>query len=99
MSYKSIDVKCQDCELVWNELVERELENTAKFTCPNCGGLGKKTVSAPTVLKATYPDGTKRDGFRDMKEALKLESEMYNKHYDKRKEYQDEIKKLKGEKK
>ena len=98
MGYKSISVRCQDCNEVWGELVERSEESEARFTCPVCGGEGKKTICAPAVLQASYPDGTKRKGFQELKEAAKLESKMYELPYEKRKEIRKEIKKIKGEK-
>jgi hypothetical protein len=89
--YLSIDVRCTDCETVWNELATDEELEKNEWTCDNCGGIGSRTMSAPTVLQASYPDGTKRKGFEDLKKAAKLETQMYNLPPNKRGEIKKEI--------
>lgn len=61
MGWKGINLRCDQCNHVWPTLVERGLdEDDWRECCPECGGLGRKTMSAPMVLRASYPDGTRR---------------------------------------
>ena len=75
MGWRSIDIRCEDkeCAAVWDELVDMaELDNV--FECKVCKGPAKRTISAPMVLKASYPDGMKRSGWAEMREQSKLET-------------------------
>lgn len=77
-SWKSIDVLCHNekCNKKWPVVVEKERENEC-FSCPKCGHASYKTISAVTILKASYPDGHLRsDGVGRAMEVDRLEREM-----------------------
>jgi predicted nucleic acid-binding Zn ribbon protein len=97
-SYKSVTYLCGECAHSWGELVERDKEHEV-MPCPICCGEARVTISAVTVLKASYPDGTKREGFAELKEASKLEAEMFNKKPEDRGELKKAVKDLKSTKK
>lgn len=93
MSLFAIDVRCQDCNHVWDSLIQRS-ERDSQWPCPECGGMGKRAVSAPMVMTASYPEGTKRKGWADLKEASKLKIESANSRDDKKREIAKEIRKM-----
>lgn len=73
MGLISIDILCSSCSHAWHDIVEREIQQ-GPHECPECGNVaGEKQISAPMVLRASYPDGNRR--FSDMKEAAKLKRE------------------------
>ena len=71
------DFRCKECGEEWYETVFRELEDTL-MECPECAQLaGVRTLSSPTVLRASYLDGQSRgEGYENMKKAAKLDKEM-----------------------
>ena len=74
----SIDLYCPECNLkTWDTLPKSEATYEARWDCPSCGASQsvKRIPSAPMVAKASYPDGYKRKGFQDLKEAARLEVE------------------------
>lgn len=72
----SWDAGCFYCHERWAMLTPRE-EATWEWRadCPSCGRAGKvgRIMSAPRVLKASWPDGHKRSDMAGLKEAAKLE--------------------------
>ena len=97
MNLKSISMICKNCEYVWPILVNREDElliDKEDEICEQCGSQGEKTVAAPTVLRASFPDGTKRKNFADLREVSKLRKQMYNTPPDKRGEFKKAIKEI-----
>jgi hypothetical protein len=74
MSYLSIDIRCDKCDLVAATLVERS-EKDSSWECPDCDGTMARTLSAPNITRRSYVDGTKRKGFAEHKEIAKLEVE------------------------
>lgn len=69
----TIDLLCFECQARYVSTVSRE-EATyeARHDCPSCGKSNSvgRIPSAPTVLKASWPDGHK--GSQDLKEAARL---------------------------
>lgn len=99
MSWKSIDIQCQnpDCKhTVYGEVVRKE-EVDDRWECPACGGEMKHQpfLTAPLPLRASYADGQRRKGFRELAEASRIEADSYNLPPEKRGHHNDEIRKLK----
>jgi len=94
----SRDFTCsvETCQHQWWESIPRS-EDSGVRECPECGGLGLKVFrSVPNSMFTAMPDGTDRgDTYRKIKEAAKLETEMYNLPREKRGEHQKQIKELK----
>lgn len=70
----TIDLLCFDCNARFIDTVPRE-EATyeARQDCPVCGKLTLGRIpSAPTVLKASWPDGRRSKASQDLREAAKL---------------------------
>lgn len=67
-----------------------------KVVCA-CGGEGHYTLSSPNINgKASFLDGHKRKGWKDMKEIGNLKVEAAGSRLDRKKEIAGEIKKLGG---
>ena len=47
-------------------------------SCDGLLGLDNRVISAASVTRASFVDGTRRKGFAERKEAIKLKGEMYN---------------------
>lgn len=94
MGWIAIDIRCQDCDLVTDIIIDRD-EQGGTWGCPECGGAMSKTLSAPNITRASYVDGTKRKGFEDMKQAVRVEREMMDLPPEKRSEHKKAIKELK----
>lgn len=60
--------------------------------CESCGQPAEYKISAPNITRASFVDGTKRAGFSEGREALKIQREAKS-HAD-RKEIAAEIKKM-----
>ena len=75
MGWISIDIRCEDCDLVTDILIDRDEQN-GTWGCPECSGPMTKTLSAPNITRASYVDGHKRKGFQEMKEAARIERQM-----------------------
>lgn len=74
----SIDLYCPECNTrSWDTVPKTEASYETRWDCPDCGTVAslKRIPSAPRVAKASFPDGYKRAGFQDLKEAAKLEIE------------------------
>ena len=99
VGWYSRDLLCKDCTARWNEVVDRE-DRDKVAECPSCGKMsGRRTISAPMVLMASYPDGTRRFDPR-VKEAARLQVEAASKSGSTKADLQKEINKLrKAEKK
>lgn len=94
MGWITIDIRCADCDLVTDIMIDRD-ERSSTWGCPECGGPMSKTISAPNFTRKSYVDGTRRKGFAEMKEAVKLEREMMDLPPEQRKGHQRAIKELK----
>ena len=107
MSYLSIDARCSECDSVFPALVDRDNPDEP-VPCKYCPGVGHRTISAPTVLKASWPDGYREKNHADfvrLKEASKLECELAKQDANRKagdrkqlkelKELKDEIKSIK----
>jgi transposase-like protein len=71
----SIDLWCPECKArSWVTIPKTEASYEARWDCPDCGAAAslKRIPSAPMVAKASYPDGYKRAGFQELKEASSL---------------------------
>jgi hypothetical protein len=75
----SIDLYCEHCSSRIAATVSRDnatYEN--RWDCPICStenGM-KRVPSAPMVAKASFPDGYKRAGFQELKEANRLREDI-----------------------
>lgn len=95
----SLTFQCGVCGHYWHDTIERVDREAGRLPpCPICEA-GQTTIlmSAPKVLQKTFPDGTRRLGFTEMKRALDLEIELRDKDYkkDDKRRIRQEIKKLK----
>jgi len=71
----SIDLYCPECNTrSWSTVPKTEASYENRWDCPVChtGQSVKRIPSSPMVAKASYPDGYKRAGFEELKEASKL---------------------------
>ena len=95
MSYISDNHKCGECGAIYTIIVKRAKRDEPS-TCPQCMEEGRRTLSAPAIMSAAYPDGRKRgDTYQKLKEAAKLEVEASSMQHDKRGDIKREIKELK----
>jgi hypothetical protein len=87
---------CEDseCEIV-QELFFTIASRPDSVECIACGKSAKHKIAAPMVMRASYPDGVKRRGFADLKEAAKLNKQAAGLRSDQRGEIQKEIRKMK----
>jgi len=66
------DFECQHCKEVLEKNVKYENRDNPKMKCVTCGGdQMKRIMSAPMLMEAAYPDGTKR--FEGLRESRRLE--------------------------
>jgi len=98
MGWFSIDILCGDCNERSAIIIERSSVNDAQV-CELCGGKAERVISALHKTKQSFVDGTKRKGWSDLKQASKIEGEMFSKPHDKRQKHQAEIDKLRSLKK
>lgn len=86
---------CDDCEHRWDLLVPYDRRDDA-YPCPDCGTCNTtRRFPAPAVMGVALPDGTKRKGFAEMREAINLTKEKAVARTDaQRKELAGEIRKL-----
>lgn len=75
MGYLSIDIECTLCNQRWDDLIDRESLGHVKYLCPGCGGEGERVFSSVMGLKASYPDGLARPGWKEAREINKLKAE------------------------
>lgn len=96
MSYISDNHRCSECGLTYTMIVKREKRDDPS-NCPECMKMsGSRTISAPALMTASYPDGRKRgDTYQKLKEAAKLEAESMNVPVSQRGEYKKMISELK----
>lgn len=93
----SIDLYCPACNLkTWDTLPKAEATYENRWDCPSCGTSQsvKRIPSAPMVAKASYPDGYKRKGFQDLKEANYLRTEIAGLQFAERAKAESEINRL-----
>lgn len=84
------DYLCIPCSLIFDELIEHE-DRTKAVPCPDCDSSAEPVQSMPVVLRRTFPDGTRREGFREAAEASRLEAESFELPESERGEHQREI--------
>lgn len=77
-NYLTIDIWCEACNKRYvTTLLRAEATYENRWDCLDCHterGV-KRVPSAPMVAKASFPDGYKRAGFQELKEASKLRVE------------------------
>ncbi len=83
---------CDQCETVTIHF--RSFERRHEKAECLCGAEASYTISAPALMQASYPDGTRRKGFQDMREAAKLSTEAASAKQGTKKEIAGEIRKL-----
>lgn len=89
------DYTCRkpECETSWEAVVRYEDRDI--MSCPTCGSLDiQRHFPSPMVLKASFPDGHKRKGWADFREAAKLNKAKANARPEHKGEYAAEIRKM-----
>jgi len=66
--------------------------------CEKCGEEAVPVFSVPRNLRVSFHDGVRRSGFKDGVEASNLEAASFDLPVDERGGFNDEIKKLRGDK-
>ena len=64
--------RCEQCDHVTDGFYRLSETRPDQVPCESCGEQAQYTLAAPLVMRASYPDGTKRKGFGDLKEASKI---------------------------
>jgi hypothetical protein len=95
--WKSLNYKCNKCEISETVLVDDEKPIPESEPCPYCEGERFKCFPSPRVLTASWPDGKHKDAKTDgLRMAAKLEGEKGStRDPAKRAELQKEINRLK----
>lgn len=97
MSYISLTYACSGCGHHFDSLVRRSEREEPEVECPLCESmLGKQdeALSAPNVMRASWPDGRRTDTAKDLIEASKVEAESFNMPPEKRAAHKKEVAKL-----
>jgi hypothetical protein len=89
---------CEECGHVTDQYFRYE-ERPTHVPCEICQQAAEYRIGAPLVMNASLPDGTKRKGFADLKEAAKLHVEALDKPPADRVGYYNEMRKLQSIKK
>lgn len=76
-------------------MAERDTHYTER-ECPSCREVGsvKRLLDMPNLMQTALPDGTKRRGWNDLREASKINKQMAGLPPEQRGEASNEIKKL-----
>ncbi len=86
--------KCHTCEHV-TEKDFKYSERPSTLECEECRDMAEYTISAPHVMRASFPDGHKRKGWDAVRHASKLNvARSAESNPETRKEISKEIKKL-----
>lgn len=64
---------CSTCDLDTEHILSISQLDSFISPCEVCGEPTKRVIRAPMIMKASVPDGTKREGFLELKEAARLE--------------------------
>lgn len=91
------DFQCLGCDTIVDHFVpyERRDDPDQVPLCLVCGGAEhRRLFPAPRVMSASLPDGTKRRGWSDLKEAAKLNVEAAGSKRDTAREIRKEIKRI-----
>jgi putative FmdB family regulatory protein len=90
--------QCPKCEEEFDVVLSiSDYDKESSWDCIQCEGVVTKDdriICAANVTRASYVDGTKRKGFAERKEALKLKKESYNMKPEDRKEIRKTIKQI-----
>lgn len=84
----------------WDTIPRTEATYENRWDCPSCSAKGtlKRIPSAARVHTRTFPDGYKRAGFQDLKEASRLQAEVAGIKPEDRAKVTSEIDRLEGRK-
>ena len=85
---------CEKCEHVTDSFHKLSDPRPEQVPCEQCGDPARFRISAPMVMQVALPDGTKRKGWQDLREASKLNRQRAEASDSTRKEMTQEIKKL-----
>ena len=95
--------KCPKCEGEFDvEMTIPQYSEFKEFECPieDCGHANitrdDRIITPAAVTRASYVMGTKRPGFAERKEVLKLKSQSYNLRPEDRTEIRREIRNIEG---
>lgn len=89
------EFQCVNCLTVINEFRKYE-DRDRTAVCFFCEHAMKRIFkSAPGQMNVALPDGTKRKGFQELKEAAKLETEAMDNRPEERNRIMKEVNKLK----
>lgn len=87
------EFKCETCESITAEQFPMATR-PSKVTCA-CGGTANYMISIPNVMNVALPDGTKRRGFAELREASRLNRAMAGtSDGESKKEMEKELRKL-----
>lgn len=92
---KTVDVECVACDVKYEIFLQPGA--SIRDTCPTCGVLMTEAPVVPVIRDsncASYIDGTKQEGFAELREANKLERESLNLPKSQRGGYQKEINRM-----
>ena len=75
------DFRCNSCLIQFEDNVKYEDRDVVGAAlCPQCSGMdtARIWVTAPSLMQVAYPDGFKRPGWAEVKEAARLKVEKAN---------------------
>ncbi len=91
----SYPFECPHCQDTFDIVLSiKDYDATDTWDCLSCEGeITKKNrlMTMPSVTRVSYVDGTKRPGFAENREMLKLKQDSYNLKPEDRKEIKKEI--------
>lgn len=88
------EYQCESCEIIYTEFRSYE-ERDLGGQCDLCHNpLRRLFRTAPGQMNTALPDGTKRKGFQDLKEAAKLNALAMDSKPNERKLIEQEVQKL-----
>lgn len=86
------DYYCEPCHE--DRILQVKYEQRDMVDCPVCCEPMKRQVSMPMNLRASYPDGMRRKGWQDLKEASKLNVDAAGARAKEKAEIKKEIRKI-----
>lgn len=84
------------CQIYFEDLIPSDERDTKYPRCPGCHTEGsiRRKIAAPALMLNALPDGTRRKGWQDLREASKLNVKMAGLDPKDRAEAKKEINKL-----
>lgn len=86
---------CDTCDHEFDLVIDKR-ERDLPVPCEVCGQPARATFSVPRNLRASHPDGTRRRGFSELREAAEIESASFDLPPAERGRANEEIRKLKS---